>query len=406
MPSVSAVIINFEASEDDLDRCVGALERSDATNLLEIVIVDNGSRQHAEAVASVVARHARATAVDLGRNLGFAGGVNRGVEACRGDYVFILNNDSVVERDAVRIASTALDEQPPACLGVIPKLMLRDHAGVLDAMGNTLSPDGGAFNIGIGQLDVGQYDRPERRFGPCFAAAMLRRSAFAADVVGLLDETYFMYFEDVDWSWRANVFGYFFVTAPDARVLHAHSATTRRFSYEYKFRFVERNLLLTTFKNAEKRGVVRIFRHRVRNLSTMAVRGPFQRASAAVLAESFARLPAASAERRAVQARRVVADAEIFGLTRDELPFFDPPTYAPMRTLANLSAMYRRKAKVTGDDRWAYVSELAAGLDARRPHRVGHVADRLLPLLAGEPAEVHDLVLAIDGSGTVWPTKL
>jgi N-acetylglucosaminyl-diphospho-decaprenol L-rhamnosyltransferase len=401
---VSAVIINFEASEEDLDRCVDALERSDASNLLEIVVVDNGSRQHAQAVAKVVSRHPRARAVQLASNLGFAGGVNRGVEASRGDHVFILNNDAVVEPGAVRIASAALAEQPPACLGVIPKLLLQHHSGVLDAMGNTLSADGGAFNIGIGQLDVGQYDRPERRFGPCFAATMLRRSAFDPDVVGPLDETYFMYFEDVDWSWRANIFGYFFVTAPDSRVLHAHSATTRRFSYEYKFRHVERNLLVTTFKNAEKRGVARIFRHPVRNLVAAAVRGPYHRASVAVIAESFARLPSAARDRRAVQARRIVADAEIFGLTRDELPFFDPPTYAPMRTLANLSAMYRRKAVVTGEDRWAYVSELAAGLAARQPHRAGHVAGRLLPLLAGEPPEVHELVHAIDEAAPKWLT--
>lgn len=400
--SVSAIIINFEATEPDLDRCVQALEDSDATNLREIIVVDNGSRNDADAVDLVVARHPRARAVKLPENLGFAGGVNRGVESCTGDVVFILNNDAVVAPDAVRIASGALAEQPPACLGVIPKLLLQDHAGVLDAMGNTLTIDGGAFNIGIGQIDIGQYDRAERRFGPCFAAAMIRRSAFEPECVGPLDETFFMYFEDVDWSWRANIFGYFFVTVPESRVIHAHSATTRRFDYEYKFRYVERNLILTTFKNAEKRRAVRIIRNRVKALYGAAIHGPYHGASVSVIADSFARMPGLAHARHAVQARRIVGDNEIFGLTRDELPFFDPPTYAPMKTLANLSAMYRRKARVTGDDQWRLVSELAAGLATLQPHHAGHVATRLLPLLAGEPDQVRELVLAIDNGGTSW----
>jgi GT2 family glycosyltransferase len=391
--SISVLILNYNAAPDALKACVASVDASTSDDLLEIVIAENGSTEHTGSAADVAGAFDRARVVDLGRNWGFSGGINRGLAACRGEWVFILNNDTEVDPGAIEACAEVLADAPPDVLGTVPKLLFLDRRDLFDAMGNGIDHLGAAFNIGIGQLDVGQYDRVERCFGPCFAAGLFRREAFDDDHVGPLDESYFMYYEDVDWNWRANLFGYRFLTAPRGRVYHVHSAASRHLDYSFKYRHIERNLLATVLKNFEGRRALTIWQRRVLAHLRNLVRGTYRAATVRILLDAIRRLPDTWRKRRAVAARRVLSDAEVLRLSHGERPHFDPANYAPQHTFANLAAMYRRKALVTGERRWADVARVADELEASRLRfEPGFVEERLLPLLEGEPESVKDLV--------------
>lgn len=397
--SISVLILNYNADAETLKRCVASVEASDSPDLLEIVIADNGSTEHPDAAATVAAEFPRARLVALGHNWGFSGGNNRGLQHCTGERVFILNNDTEVDPHALSACQAVLDAQGPECMGVAPKLLFLDDKHLFDAVGNAVDHLGSAFNVGIGQLDVGQYDRVERCFGPCFAAGLFRKEAFDEDHVGPLDESYFMYYEDVDWNWRANLFGYTFVTAPDARVYHVHSGASRHLDYGFKYHHIERNLLATVLKNFEGRRALRIWARRYLAHARNLTKRRYTKATWKIMVESLQRLPDTLEKRRAIGARRKLADVEVLRLAHGELPHFNPAEYAPQYTFANLAAMYRRKALVTGDLKWAKVADAAALLEASRLRfEPGFIESRLLPLLDGEPDHIKDFVRHIESA--------
>jgi GT2 family glycosyltransferase len=404
--AISVLILNYNAPEEALKRCVASVDASDYPELAEIVIAENGSTEHVGAARAVAAGFSRARVVDLGRNWGFAGGINRGIAACRSPWVFVLNNDTEVDPGAIRACAEVLAAQPPECLAAVPKLLFLDNRHLIDAVGNAVDPWGAAFNVGIGQLDVGQYDRVERCFGPCFAAGLFRREAFDDDHVGPLDESYFMYYEDVDWNWRANLFGYHFVTAPAARVYHVHSGASRALDYSFKYHLIERNLLATVFANFEGRRAVRVCARRLAAHGRNLVRGPYRMATARILLDAARRFPDTWRKRQQVRSRRVRADVEILRLAQGEAPHFDPAHYAPQRTFANLAAMYRRKALVTGELRYLDIVRMAELLDGSRlRYEPGFIAERLLPLLEGEPDHVRAFVADIEDAQRPQPNS-
>src|SRR5262245_45243264 len=308
-----------------LDRCLRSLAVQSYGNL-EVLLVDNAS--HPGSLEGAEAGHPGVRLLRLERNLGFAGGMNRGIAAARGEMVLLLNFD--VELD-------------PGCVGELAKVLGQDEriAGVaaktgfvhdrhlIDNVGTLIDRAGAAFNMGIGQLDVGQYDVSERVFGACVAAALFRKAAFGEDAVGPLDESYFMYYEDVDWCYRANMLGWHFRTAPQAVVAHVHSASVRHLDYSFKYYLIERNLLRTVVKNFETRRVFRILGRRTFSHLVKAVRrGPFWTTGLRALARGWADVPRCWGARRRLQRRRTVADRDIVKYSFGERSCFDPVRYA------------------------------------------------------------------------------
>ena len=166
MATTSVLVLNYNSPPDALKGCIASVDASDYPELTEIVMVDNGSTEHKDAATAVAAEFERARLVDIGQNVGFAAGINRGLRECRGDWVFILNPDTEVDPGALSACARLLDGQPDDCIGVVPKLLFFHERDLIDAVGNAVDKSGNAFNVGIGQLDIGQYDRVERTFGP------------------------------------------------------------------------------------------------------------------------------------------------------------------------------------------------------------------------------------------------
>jgi N-acetylglucosaminyl-diphospho-decaprenol L-rhamnosyltransferase len=231
---ISAVIVSYN-SADYLPDCLRSL-RSEGVD--EIVVVDNASSDGS--VEVVRAADPAVSVVETGANLGFGSAANRGVAATAGEYVLILNPDTVVEPGTAKALSEALDRDPG--LAVVGPRM--------ENLDGTLYPSVRRFPemaVAFGHAFLGlvwpanpatrryrmldwDHERPAADVDWVGGACMLvRRSAF--DLIGGFDEAYFMYVEDVDLCWRLGQAGWRIGYEPSARVVHALGGSSRRVPY-------------------------------------------------------------------------------------------------------------------------------------------------------------------------------
>jgi len=396
--SVCTILLNYNASIEMMSKCLDSLENQTYENH-EVLLVDNASNK--DILPQVAREYPRVKILRLDRNYGFSGGINRGVAATDAEYVCVLNFDTVVEPDFISELVMAIDKDADI-VGVAPKMLISDKRHIFDSVGIAMADNAGAFNLAIGQPDIGQYDFSERVFGACFGAALLRREAFDPSQVGLLDETYFMYFEDVDWCFRANLLGWKFYTAPRAVVYHEHSTSVKDKGYQFKYKLIELNLLRTVVKNYQRRQAVKITAKRIRShLQAVISRRRAQSVvdasvNLAIIFGFFLDLPNLLQRRWEIQRRRTVRDYELLVLAIGETPCYNPVEYRPFYTLDTLIVAFNRLSTYTGDED---VYRITRGLDAINRSKLklepALMEKRLGELLAGQPRHVLDFAAEI-----------
>ncbi|MBI4552049.1 MAG: glycosyltransferase family 2 protein [Candidatus Latescibacteria bacterium] len=263
MPSVIAVVVNYNRRDDTLE-CLDSLQRVPSP-ALDVLVVDNGSSDGS--VEAIRARFPGVTVIEAGTNLGYPGGNNLGIERAleRGaEYLFILNNDIVVDPDIVQ-ALVDVAEHDMAVGMVCPKVYYYDRRDVIWSAGSRIDMRTGTPLLrGCGEVDRGQYDAecPVEVIDGC-AILVTRR---LCEQVGLIDPTYFAYYEDTDWAIRATRAGFRIIYTPRARAWHKVSATNRSgtarspFQVYYHIRnhllFLSRYSRITTGKHVEMWGTV------------------------------------------------------------------------------------------------------------------------------------------------------
>ncbi len=354
-PLVSVIVLTYEPEEAMLMRCLDSVLAS-THQPLEVVLVDNGSSNGVAALLAATRPEIRFRALD--RNLGFAEGINRGVEMSRGALCLLLNPDTEIEPDTVRRLVAAAARRPGA-VAFAPKMLLAGDREIIDSIGIIMGPTGAAAQRGLGQVDLGQLDREGPVFGVCFGAALVRREAFAPERVGPLEARFFMFYEDVEWSLRAGIRGETFWAVPEARVYHVHSASTRQRPPGFKFRLIQRNLMLTAGTHLEARRALRIWLRRTAWLGRNALRGRHPGASLRAAAEAWLAIPTLMAARRAQQRRRVRTDEALFRFAVGERTHFDADTYQPTFTWGAVVDALRWLALTTGEARWERAHQYA-----------------------------------------------
>ncbi|MCL4299662.1 MAG: glycosyltransferase family 2 protein [Anaerolineae bacterium] len=217
-PLLSIIIPHYNGCHY-LTTCFNAL-RAQTYSRLEIILADNGSTD--DSVALTRRNFPEVKILELGRNLGLTGAINRAIETAQGEIIVPLNNDTEVAPSWAQALVDALHAHPEA--GIIAcKMLLFDQRDTLHSAGDGFGVDGIPINRGVWQKDAGQFDRDVYIFGGCGGAVAYRREMLAD--IGLFDEELFMYLEDVDLNWRAHLAGYRVVFAPQAVVYHQLSAT-------------------------------------------------------------------------------------------------------------------------------------------------------------------------------------
>ncbi len=210
---------------------------------LEIIFVDNGS--HDGSVEYVREWYRDVRVINLSKNIGFAGGNNAGIRTASGKYVALLNNDTRVDRDwLTNLLATA--ESGPSAIGMwASKILSYDKPDTFDNVGLLLYPDGLARGKGRLETDQGQYDQLGEALFPSGCAGLYRRDML--DQIGLFDEEFFAYADDVDLGLRGRLAGWGCVYVPTARVYHKYSSSTSAYSPLKAF-LVERNRIWVLLK--------------------------------------------------------------------------------------------------------------------------------------------------------------
>jgi GT2 family glycosyltransferase len=218
-PLVSIVIPNWNGKKF-LQGCLDSLLDQTYQNL-EIVLVDNGSKDGS--VEFIEERYPKIKLIKFEVNTGFSVAVNRGITDSKGELVALLNNDTISDPRWMEELVKAMAEHPEIGSAGCKMLGYEDKT-LLDGAGDGYRRGGLPGRIGHREKDIGQFDAPRYILGACGGAAIYRRAML--DDIGLLDEDYFAYLEDVDLGLRAQSAGYKCFYVPTAIVYHLGCGTT------------------------------------------------------------------------------------------------------------------------------------------------------------------------------------
>lgn len=244
-PKVSIIILNWNGKAYLKDCLTSVLAQSYPN--YEVIFVDNGSKDGS--VEYVRAEFPNVKLVLNEMNFGFSRGNNIAIKTCTGAYVVTLNNDTIVAPNwlAALVTVADSDRRIGSCQS---KILSLKAPSIIDAVGIGIKKNGGAYQIGNCEKDQGQYENIQEVFGACAGSALYRREML--EQIGLFDEDFFAYYEDVDLSWRARLFGWQCMYVPGSIVYHIGSATGN----PIKSRFLARNVLFYILKNAPARMVL------------------------------------------------------------------------------------------------------------------------------------------------------
>ncbi len=221
-PEVAVVVLAYN-NYADTEECLRSVLTLDYP-ALSIWLVDNGSQDRT--AQRVPETFPGVRVVQTGRNLGVAGGFNAGIVPALqagADYVFILNNDTVVERDLIRILVQEAQAHPE--YGVLmPKILYygaRDRIWSIGARYRRFPP--AIVMIGLDRPDGPPYDKPRLLDYAPTCGLLIPRVVW--ERVGLLDDGYFFFYDDWDFSVRVREAGYRIAYVPQARFYHKVSRT-------------------------------------------------------------------------------------------------------------------------------------------------------------------------------------
>ena len=238
-PFVSVIIVNYNGLRF-LKPCLSSLAAQSFKNF-EIIFVDNHSSDGSSGY--IREQFPSVTLIETEKNLGFAGGTNTGIRASCGDYILTLNNDTITDPHLIDnlVRPMASDSRLGMCAS---KMLFPD--GRINSTGICISRSGAAWDRGIFEQDSGQFDTEEEVFGPCAGAALYRRAML--DEIGLFDEDFFIYMEDVDLAFRARRAGWKCMYIPSARVTHFMGGSAG-INSDISVFYGNRNLLWCMIKN-------------------------------------------------------------------------------------------------------------------------------------------------------------
>lgn len=222
MNKIYVVIPNWNGA-DLIGKCLDSLLAQTQTH--QIVVVDNGSVD--DSVSIVESQFPSVHLIKLPKNTGFSGGVNTGIRYAMkqgADAIALFNNDAIADKNWLKQLNEAMRSN--AKIGIVSCKQLRSDKKYIDSTGDFYSIWGMPFPRGRNQLDTGQYDTPEEVFSAPAGATLYRANLFTD--IGLFDETFFAYLEDVDISFRAQLAGWSVWYEPSAVVYHHVGATSSK----------------------------------------------------------------------------------------------------------------------------------------------------------------------------------
>lgn len=278
MKKVAVVIVNWNGKVDTA-ACVSSLAKVKSTRAqVDVVIVDNGSTDGS--VKSFGALRPKPYVIPLPENKGFTGGTNAGMRYAYQagyDYAWLLNNDTIVDRDAVDPLIQAVaggDAIAGSKIYFAPGHEFHPDRYKKSDQGNVIWYAGGmidwdnmyASHRGVDEVDHGQYDEPRETAFITGCSLFIPREVIAR--VGYMDDRFYLYLEDVDYSLRTKHAGYRLLYAPKSKVWHINAGSTAKPGHGLHEYYLTRNRLLVGMRYAPIRTKLALIREAARRMFT------------------------------------------------------------------------------------------------------------------------------------------
>jgi len=253
-PLVSIIILNWNGKKNVI-RCLRSLQKITYTPV-EMIVVDNNSSDGSQEL--VKKKFPWVRLIKNKKNYGYSGGNNIGIRASCGKYVFILNNDTEVEKNFLQpLVKRCESDLTIGCIQ--PKLLYATNHNLLNAVGSFFTSTGFLYHYGYRKPSSrAQYNRPMQMYSAKGAAMLLRKSAL--EKVGLFDEDFFIYFEETDLCHRLWLAGYTVMYEPTSIIYHWEAIDTHKQMQEFTITYLSfRNRISSFLMNLEWVNAVKIF---------------------------------------------------------------------------------------------------------------------------------------------------
>ena len=278
MKKVALVILHF-INKKLTDQCLESVENLNMKGLsLQTIVINNNPRENLE---NLEEKFTDFVFIKTGKNLGFAGGNNFGIKQAlesKTNWVFLINNDTILDKDlVVRLIEAGEADGKIGILGskiyFAPGFEFRQERYKPNERGKVFWYPGGlidwqnvlASHRGVDEVDKGQYDEQIETDFVSGCAMFVKSEVFKR--IGLLDERYFLYWEDAEFCQRAKKAGYKVVYTPKAKLWHANAGSSAVGGSLQDY-YLTRNRLLFGIKYASLQTKVALIRESMKLLFT------------------------------------------------------------------------------------------------------------------------------------------
>ena len=238
---LSVITVNYNGLKDTC----ALIESIPFNENMEVIVADNASKQNE---ANIIQKQfPQVKVIRSEKNLGFAGGNNLGIKEAKGEYLFLINNDTIFKEFNVGSLINRLESSPK--IGIVcPKICFAWGTNLIQFVGYTPLSKITVRNqaIGYGEKDEGQYNTPHPTPYAHGAAMLIKREAI--EKVGLMPEDYFLYYEEIDWSMMFTKAGYEIWYDPACTIYHKESQSTGQDS-PLRTYYITRNRFLLVKRN-------------------------------------------------------------------------------------------------------------------------------------------------------------
>ncbi|MEO5498905.1 MAG: glycosyltransferase family 2 protein, partial [Candidatus Saccharimonadales bacterium] len=252
-PLVSVIIVNWNG-EEWLRRCLDGL-LTQTYSAVEIIFVDNNSSDNS--VALVEKAYPSLKIIRNDKNLGFSGGNNSALPVAKGEYLLLLNTDTVVANDYIQSFVDGFDKLPAATACIQSKIVLESNTNKIDSAGSFWTNTSFLYHYGNGKdASLSNYNKSFKVFSNKGASLLIKRSA--VDKIGLFDEDFWCYYEETDFCNRLWLAGYECWYYPGAIIIHAGGSSSLMFKNDYIQFHNFKNKLLSFLKNYQASTLVTV----------------------------------------------------------------------------------------------------------------------------------------------------
>lgn len=218
---------------------------NDSDYIGEVIIVDNGSEDSSLELIREGSFNFPVNVIENKENLGFAPAVNQGILKAKYEYIFSLNNDTEVKEGSIKHMIDLISSSEDI-FSVQAKMLQYNNKDLIDDVGDEYNLLAWTKKTGENHQSR-EYVEVKEIFSSCAGAALYRKSLL--EELGMFDDNYFAYMEDVDLAIRSKINGYHNLLCPQAIVYHIGSATSGSRHNEFKVRLAARNNVWTVYKN-------------------------------------------------------------------------------------------------------------------------------------------------------------